>query len=59
LRYLYVLTYRPIRDPVSKDNRQGVAGGHSLHKIRIELQPREKFERYSAPYYKRAYRSVE
>jgi Ca-activated chloride channel homolog len=59
LRYQYVLTYRPIRDPVSRDNRQGVAVGHSSHKIRIELQPREKFEGYSAPYYKRAYRSVE
>ncbi len=59
VRYRYVLTYKPMRDPVSRDNRQGVAGDHSSHKIHLELYPKEKFAGYSAPYYKRGYHSIE
>jgi len=59
VRYRYVLTYKPIRDPASRDNRQGLAGDHSSHKIRLELYPKEKFAGYSAPYYKRGYHSIE
>src|SRR5258705_11101181 len=47
VRYRYVLTYKPMRDPVSRDNRQGVAGDHSSHKIHLELYPKEKFSGYS------------
>ena len=59
VRYRYVLTYTPIRDPMSKDSQQEVAGDHSLHKVRLELYPREKFAGYSIPYYKRTYHSFE
>src|SRR6266478_5176401 len=59
VRYRYVLTYKPIRGPVSRDNRQGVVGDHSSHKIHLELYPKEKFAGYSAPYYKRGYHSIE
>jgi VWFA-related protein len=59
VRYRYVLYYKPVRAPISKDKRQDVAGDHSSHKIRLELYPKEKFTGYSAPYYKRGYHSVE
>jgi VWFA-related protein len=59
VRYRYVLTYKPIRNPISRENRQDVAADHSSHKIHLELYPKEKFAGYSAPYYKRGYRSVE
>jgi Ca-activated chloride channel family protein len=55
VRYRYVLTYKPIRG----DNRQDAAGEHGPHKIHLELYPKEKFAGYSAPYYKRTYRSPE
>jgi hypothetical protein len=55
VRYRYVLTYKPIRG----DNRRDAAGEHSPHKIHLELYPKEKFAGYSAPYYKRTYRSPE
>jgi VWFA-related protein len=59
VRYRYVLTYTPIRDPTSKDRRQEISGDHSLHKVHLELYPREKFAGYSIPYYKRTYHSFE
>jgi hypothetical protein len=59
VRYRYVLTYTPIRDPLSKDSRQEIAGDHSLHKVHLELYPREKFVGYSIPYYKRTYHSFD
>jgi len=59
VRYRYVLTYKPIRVAVSRDKRQDVAGDHSSHKIHLELYPKEEFRGYSAPYYKRAYHSVQ
>ncbi|HTQ61018.1 MAG TPA: VWA domain-containing protein [Candidatus Solibacter sp.] len=59
VRYRYVLAYQPIRDPSSKDSRQENVGDHSLHKIHLELYPREKFAGYSIPYYKRSYHSIE
>jgi len=59
VRYRYILTYTPIRDPMSKDSRQEIAGDHSLHKVHLELYPREKFAGYSIPYYKRTYHSFE
>jgi VWFA-related protein len=59
VRYRYVLTYKPIRDPISKDSRQEIAGDSSSHKVHLELYPREKFAGYSIPYYKRSYHSIE
>jgi Ca-activated chloride channel family protein len=52
LRYRYILTYTPLHD-----HAQGVAGSSTLHKIFLELEPKDKFAKYSAPYYKRTYRS--
>jgi VWFA-related protein len=59
VRYRYVLSYKPIRDSISRSNRQDGAGDPTLHKIRLELYPKEKFAGYSAPYYKRGYHSIE
>ncbi|MGC1417632.1 MAG: VWA domain-containing protein [Candidatus Acidiferrum sp.] len=59
VRYRYVLSYQPIRDPKFKDSRQEIAGDRSLHKIHLELYPNEKFAGYSVPYYKRSYHSIE
>jgi hypothetical protein len=58
VRFRYVITYKPVRDAMSKDNRQDIAGDPSLHKIHLELYPREKFAGYSVPYYKRSYHGI-
>jgi len=59
VRYRYVLTYEPIRESLSRDNRKDVPGDHRSHKIHLELCPKGKFVGYSTPYYKRSYHSVE
>jgi VWFA-related protein len=59
VRYRYVLTYQPIRDPKPQHSRQEIAEDQSLHKIHLELYPGEKFAGYSVPYYKRSYHSIE
>jgi len=59
VRYRYVLSYKPVRPPLSGDHGQDVAVDHGSHKIRLELCPKEKFAGYSAPYYKRGYHSIE
>jgi len=59
VRYRYVLTYKPIREPIPRDNRGDLPGDHRSHKIHIELYPTEKFAGYSTPYYKRGYHSIE
>jgi Ca-activated chloride channel family protein len=59
VRYRYVLAYTPIRDPRSKDSRQEIVGDHILHKVHLELYPKEKFAGYSIPYYKRTYHGFE
>jgi VWFA-related protein len=59
VRYRYVITYKPAHDAMSKDNRRDIAVDHSLHKIHLELYPRERFAGYSVPYYKRSYHSIE
>jgi len=59
VRYRYVLTYEPIREFISRDNRKDVPGDHRSHKIHLELYPKEKFAGYSTPYYKRGYHSIE
>jgi VWFA-related protein len=59
VRYRYVITYKPVRDSVSRDNRQDIVADHSLHKVHLELYPSEKFAGYSVPYYKRSYHGIE
>ena len=59
VRYRYVLTYKPIREPKSRDNRRDVPGDHRSHKVHLELYPKENFAGYSTPYYKRGYNSIE
>jgi VWFA-related protein len=59
VRYRYVLTYEPIRESMSRDNRKDVPGDHRSHKIHLELCPKGKFAGFSTPYYKRSYHSVE
>ena len=48
VRYRYVLTYKPTHD----------AGDSKQHKLVIQLYPKEKFQGYSLPYYKRSYHSA-
>lgn len=56
LRYRYILTYAPVHDYAAQA-RRGIAGNTTLHKIFLELQPKDKFAKYSTPYYKQTYRS--
>lgn len=58
VRFRYVLSYRPVRDPKLAEAREKVQGESNEHKIHLELQPREKFKGYYVPYYKRVYRSI-
>lgn len=53
VRYRYVLTYRP-RDQQAANARSG-DDSSNWHKIRVELAPKDKFEGYGMPYYKRGY----
>jgi Ca-activated chloride channel family protein len=59
VRYRYVLTYRPIRDPKTSASTEKAEGDPSKHKIRIELFPKEKFKGFYLPYYKHGYRSFQ
>jgi Ca-activated chloride channel homolog len=57
VRFRYVLSYKPVRDPKLVEAREKVPGDPNKHKIRLELVPKEKFKGYYVPYYKRVYRS--
>jgi len=59
VRYRYVLTYKPMRESISRGNRRDVPGDHGSHKIHLELYPKDKFAGYSTPYYKRGYHNIE
>ena len=59
VRYRYVLTYKPMRESLSRGNRRDVPGDHRSHKIHLELYPKDKFAGYSTPYYKRGYHNIE
>jgi Ca-activated chloride channel homolog len=48
LRSRYILTYKPVHS----------AGDSTQHKVVIQLSPKEKFQGYSLPYYKRTYHSI-
>lgn len=58
VRFRYVLSYKPVRDPKLAEAREKAQGEANKHKIRLELQPKEKFRGYYVPYYKRVYRSI-
>ena len=50
VRYRYVLTYRP-----SDQQARAAVDPENWHKIHVELAPKDKFEGYGLPYYKRGY----
>lgn len=58
VRFRYVLSYKPVRDPKLLESRDKVQGESDRHKIHLELVPKEKFKGYYLPYYKRVYRSL-
>jgi len=58
VRYRYVLSYQPERVSADGSNPESHGSDQSLHKIRLELYPKEKFAHYSMPYYKRTYHSL-
>jgi len=57
VRFRYVLSYKPLRDPRVTEAREK-PNEPNKHKIRLELQPKGKFKGYYVPYYKRVYRSI-
>lgn len=59
VRYRYVLNYRPERKAAQAADSAGLPPDRRVHKIRLELYPKEKFAHYSMPYYKRTYHSIE
>jgi VWFA-related protein len=56
LRYRYVLTYEPDRAFLAANNHVLATGDKDVHKIHLELYPKQRFAGYSIPYYKKAYR---
>jgi len=56
VRYQYLLAYSPLRSGITKSNN---TDENDLHKIHVELYPKEKFKGYSVPYYKGRYHSVQ
>lgn len=58
VRFRYVLSYRPVRDPKFIGTREKVQGDFDRHKIHLDLIPKERFKGYYLPYYKRVYRSL-
>jgi Ca-activated chloride channel homolog len=48
LRSRYIISYKPNRS----------AGDSTQHKVVVQLSPKEKFQGYSLPYYKRTYHSI-
>jgi VWFA-related protein len=59
VRYHYLLSYKPDRRAAGDVNGDGHGADRGAHKIRLELYPKEKFPRYSMPYYKRVYHSIQ
>lgn len=56
VRYRYILTYSPSRDDPFSQTKTA-SDDPTLHKIYLELYPKQKFAGYSMPYYKHVYRS--
>jgi len=55
VRYQYLLAYSPIRSDTESKN----VAENDLHKIHVELYPKDKFKGYSPPYYKGRYHSLQ
>ena len=58
VRYQYVLSYRPIRASRSDSGVQKKEDP-ARHKVHLELYPKDKFRKYSLPYYRHFYRAAE
>jgi Ca-activated chloride channel family protein len=58
VRYRYLLAYKPTGEGVRKASSEKGKGTGDRHKVHIELHPKEKFEGYGIPYYKRGYTRV-
>lgn len=59
VRYRYLLSFKPFRGKKS-DAAKGIeTDDRTLHKVHIELIPKEEFRGYSLPYYKRGYHRLE
>jgi Ca-activated chloride channel homolog len=58
VRYQYVLSYQPIRASSSVKQLKS-SRDPNLHKIHLELYPKDGFKGYSFPYYRSAYHSPE
>jgi VWFA-related protein len=59
VRYRYFISYKPLHEKRTDAAREMEAGDSNLHKVHIELIPKEKFKGYSLPYYKRSYHGRE
>jgi len=59
VRDRYVLSYKPVHGAgfVTERTSRDMASGD--HKVLVELYPKDKFEGYSLPYYKRAYHHMQ
>jgi Ca-activated chloride channel homolog len=55
VRYQYVLSYKPWRADQS-DSRGAKKDDSERHSVKVELYPKEKFKKFSIPYYRHFYR---
>lgn len=58
VRYRYVLSYKPVHESRATKKGVGGVGEYHQHKVVVQLYPKEKFQGYSMPYYKRVYSSI-
>ena len=59
VRYRYVLTYKPMHGDGFTSTRPHIASTPVEHNVLVQLYPKEKFRKYSLPYYKRRYQGIE
>lgn len=55
VRYQYVLSYIPFRDESLEAKKRKGGEENRRHKVRVELYPKERFEKYGVPYYRHSY----
>jgi Ca-activated chloride channel family protein len=56
IRHQYLLTYEPDH---KQKRAEACTDDNCWHKIELELYPKDKFKKYSLPYYKHGYRSID
>lgn len=56
VRYQYLLAYSPLRSDRTKSKSPNE---DNVHKIHVELYPKDKFKGYSSPYYRERYHSLQ